>query len=108
MANKGATALIDSGSSISFIHPSLLEACSLVVFPSKETISMATKTFTDSVQEHCTAGIEINNRVYPAVKLHVSRELCSYIILGQDWQARNESVTICIGKKTPVMQLDHP
>ena len=96
---KEAIALIDSGSSDRFIHPSLVEACSLLVCPSTETISMATKTLTARIQRLCSADIEIDKRIYPGVKLHVFPDLCADIILGQDWQAKYESVTIRYGGK---------
>ena len=94
---KEAIALIDSGSPDSFIHPSLVEACSLLVCPSTETISMATKTLTARIQGHCSADFEIDKIIYPGVKLHVFPDLCADTILGQDWQAKHENITIRSG-----------
>ena len=80
---KEAIALIDSGSSDSFIHSSLVEACSLLVCPSTKTISMAIKALIARIQGHCSADIEIHKRIYPGVKLHVFPDLCADIILGK-------------------------
>jgi len=45
-----ATALVDSGSTDSFIHLILADVCSLEIHPSKKTISMATSTITARIQ----------------------------------------------------------
>ena len=47
---KKAIALVDSGSTDSFIHPRLVDACCLKIQPIKGTISMATSTLTAPIQ----------------------------------------------------------
>ena len=103
--HQEATALVDSGSTDSFIHPDLARACSLTVHPSQETISMATKTLTARIQGHCSADITIDNRVYSDIKLHVFPGLCADIILGQDWQSKHESITIKYGGENPSVKI---
>ena len=82
--------------------PVITQIVSLLT-PITETISMASKTLPAYIQEHCSADIEIDKRVYPGVKLHAFPDFCADIILGRDWLAKHESVTIHYkGKISPV------
>ena len=90
-------ALVDSGSTDSFIHPRLVKACSLFVRPSAGTISLAADTLTAKILGHCAADIKVDSRTYPDVKLHVFPNLCADLIFGQNWQSKHESVTIDYG-----------
>jgi len=105
MNHKQFTALVDSGSTNSFIHPKLVQACSLKMLPSKDTISMATKTLSARVQGICKADIETDERVYSNVTFHVFPNLCADMILGQDWQAKHESITIKYGGEEPTLKI---
>ena len=100
---KKAIALVDSRSTDSFIHPRLIDACCLKIQPIKETISMATNTLTAPIQRYCTANIETDGREYSNVKLQLFINLCADVILGQDWKAMHESITISyVNEKPPV------
>ena len=41
----------------------------------------------------CTTDITLNNRAYSNVKLSVLKYLCSYIILGHDFQKHHKRLT---------------
>ena len=102
---KRAIALVDAGSTDSFIHPRLVGACCLKIQPTKETISMATSSLTAPTKGYCTANIETNDREYLNVKLHVFPNLCADVILGQKWQAMHESFTINYGVEKPPVKI---
>ena len=98
-------ALVNPGSTDSFIHPRLVKACSLFVRPSAGTISLAADPLTAKILEHCAADIKVDSRTYPDVKLHVFPNLCADLILGQDWQSKHESVTIDYGGDQPPVKI---
>ena len=54
-----AKALVDSGSSESFIHPKLAESASLLVYPTTSTISMATSSLETKVSGFCRVDLEL-------------------------------------------------
>ena len=81
-------ALFDSGSSESFIHPSLVEKEALTVHPSSSTVSMATSASSSiKVSGTCTANLSYQGRKYEGFKLSVLPGLCADLILGLDFQS---------------------
>ena len=87
-----AMALIDSGSSESFIHSGLVKSAALHVYPSSGTISMATSSLATNVSSYCLVGLVFGGRTYPRVRLSVLPELCADLILGLDFQTQHERV----------------
>ncbi|XP_048582652.1 uncharacterized protein LOC125561897 [Nematostella vectensis] len=86
-------ALFDSGSSESYIHPSLVEQASLTVQPSSSTVSMATSsTGAIKVSGTCTVDLTYQGRRYEGLKFSVLPGLCADLILGVDFQSKHESV----------------
>ena len=43
--------------------------------------------------------VSVEDECYSDVKLYVLSDLCTNVILGQDWQSRDDSVTIKYGGK---------
>ena len=43
---------------------------------------------------YCLTDITLKGRQYSNVKLYILPNLCADVILGQNWQARHESITI--------------
>ena len=66
---------------------------------------MATSTLTAPIQGYCTADIETDDGEYSNVKLHVFPNLCADVILGQNWQAMHESITINYGGEKPPVKI---
>ena len=62
-------------------------------------------TLTAPIRGYCTANIETDDREYPIVKLHVFPNLCADVILGQNWQAMHESITIKNGGEKPPVKI---
>ena len=87
-----ASALIDSGSCESFIHPRLVKSAALHVYPSSGTISMATFSLATNVSGYCLVGLVFGGRTYPWVRLSVLPELGADLILGLDFQTQHERV----------------
>ena len=95
------SALIDSGSSDSFMSQTVAEQLNLKIHPSKQDISMALTSLKTHVIGHCFADIDLNQHVYTCTHLGVLKDLCSDIILGHDFQKEHERVTIEFGGSKP-------
>ena len=63
------TALIDSGSSESFIHPTLVSYLNSKCIPSNLRVSMAFTNLSTGVNKCCSVNLEINGRKYENQKL---------------------------------------
>ena len=85
-------ALVDSGSSESFIHPWLVKSAALRVYPSFGAISMAASSLATKVEGHCFIDLKLDGRSYKKIRLSVLPNLCSDLILGLDFQSRHQSV----------------
>ena len=88
------SALIDLGSSHSFISQTVAEKLNLKIHPSKQDISMALSSLKPHVIGHCFAHIDLNQYVYTCTRLGVLKDLCSDIIFGHDFQKEHERVNI--------------
>ena len=91
------TALVDSGSSNSYISERIAKYLNLVVHSSTEDVSMALNSLKSHIVGHCYVDITLNKNVYPSCRLGILTDLCSDIILGQDFQGKNKSVVIKYG-----------
>ena len=105
MEGKTVSALIDSGSTHGFINPDLLKQHSMIVYPTKENVTMATSALTTKMLGYCFTDIVLKERLYSNVKLYTLPSLCADIILGQNWQAQHESVTIHYGATAPSLNV---
>ena len=94
-------ALIDSGSSDSFISQSAATQLKLQVHPSTKNISMALTTMNTTVLGYCTMDITLNNSIYRNVCLSVLKDLCSDIILGHDFQKQHKNLIFEFGGPKP-------
>lgn len=77
--------LIDSGSTNSFIHPDAVARCSLHIEPSYSSVSMASTDHSSRVLGTCLVKLKMNECEYHDVQLSVLPNLCSDVILGQDF-----------------------
>ena len=77
------TALFDSGSSESFIHPDLVKKTGLTVYPSSGTVSMAMSTSSSAkVSGACVIDLSYQGRKYEALRVSVLPGLCVSLKLG--------------------------
>ena len=95
------TALLDSGSSDSFISESMAKQLHLKIHPSTQNISMALTSLKTHVLGNCFVDINLNQHIYSSIRLGVLKDLCSDIILGQDFQKEHKSVIIEFGGTKP-------
>ena len=96
-------ALIDSGSSDSFIHPAIVDKLKISVKESSSTVSMASGSLKSTISGYVNVNFTIEKNQYANIKLNVMDNLCMDVILGLDFQKQHESVTLKLGGKKPAL-----
>ena len=89
--------LIPADSSDSYINEKVAEKVCLKVQKSNESLSMALTSLTAKVLGHCHVDIQLGHQSYSSVRLGVLKDLCTDVILGQDFQKKHKSVVIKYG-----------
>ena len=95
------SALIDGGSSESFIHPKIVEKLKLNIQPCASSVTMASGAHSSLIKGRVTVDLKIEDINYTGVKLYIMEDLCMDIILGLDFQSRHQSVTLQLGGEKP-------
>ena len=93
--------LIDSASSLSFVHPKVVEKYKLQVFPANSDVSMASTSLRVDTKGFCKVSLEMDGRKYGDFCLTVFPDLCCDVLLGQDFQKLHESITLNYGGTLP-------
>ena len=91
IANTKVSALIDTGSSSSFINVDTVKHLEMKIIPCYENILMALSS-TENVHDYCNTDVQINGSDCNDVKLKVLKNLCSDILLRQDFQSQHKQV----------------
>ena len=89
IAGQQFTALIDTGSSDSFISEEIARKLNIRTSESFRKITMATKTLTIQCLGQCDIDIKIEDCCYKNSRLGIIPNLCTDIILGQDFQRQH-------------------
>ena len=103
--NKMISAVADSASTLSFIHPDCAQSLSLNITTVKDKtqISMASQSLTTEVSGFCHVQLSVKDCVFSKFKFFVLPNLCTNIILGLDFLSQHESVTLKYnGDKPPL------
>lgn len=96
-------ALVDTGSSLSFINKPVSDECGVAKRPSSSSITMASTNHNVKVQESCTADVRINEHVYPNFTFLIMDNLCADAILGHDILKSHSYVELSFGgPRTPL------
>lgn len=96
-------ALLDTGSSCSFISDRSVRELRLPVFPSQEEVSMASTSLRSKTAGQCMVNLQIRAHVHENVRLCVLPDLCADIIIGQDIMKKHSSIEVEFGgPKTPL------
>ena len=101
-------ALVDTGAQISSIHPKVVAARSLKVFPPPSwctEIALADTSLSSKVMGVCRENITVKGKPYKDTQLFILSGLCADIILGEDFQCQHESVTFEFGGSKPPLVL---
>ena len=101
-------ALMDTGSSDSYIDASLCKKLDLIVRGNPSTISMASKSHSVKVNSNVNVDLNVCNNQYPDFKLGVMKNLCSDVILGLDFMKLHSKVNFEMnGSKSAISTDNH-
>ncbi|XP_048589516.1 uncharacterized protein LOC125573188 [Nematostella vectensis] len=108
IAGHSLTALVDTGSSGSYINEGVVQRHGLQVNKSTvQSVSMALSFITTQVTGHCLVDLTVKEHTYPSVRLGVLKNLCSDVILGLDFQRSHNSVITQFGGTQPDLKITH-
>ena len=94
-------ALVDTGSSESFISEKCVRELNLTVLPASGKVSMAATSLSSDIHGCCRETLTVQDCVYADVRLSMLPYLCSDIILGHDFLKQHERVTVDFGGNKP-------
>ena len=103
--NKHVNALIDTGSSDSFICNRLVRSFNLNPIPTRSSVCMAESTITVKVLGNVTVDLQINDTNYGKTKLSVLENLCSDVIIGQDILSQHQELIVEFGGSKPPLSV---
>lgn len=92
-----ANALVDTGSSISFIDNNFAQLMKLKRKPCRQAITLASLNHVSYVDALCYATIQINHHVYKQQPLLVVNDLCADVIIGHDILNNHSSLELQLG-----------
>ena len=99
---RESNALTDSCSSESYIHPSVIECCSLLVYHSTNSVSTVSTSLSLAITEHCQENLQVNGRDYRYC-LGILPDCCVDGILRQDFQKLHNNITLSYARKLPLL-----
>lgn len=79
-----AEALIDTGSSLSFVNEDFANLCQLKKRHCEQTISMASLSHKSQVNGSTLQNVRIGDNIYNNVNLLIVKNLCADVIIGHD------------------------
>ncbi|KAA3673814.1 uncharacterized protein DEA37_0014465, partial [Paragonimus westermani] len=95
-------AIIDTGSSDSYICSDIAYKHCWHIYPSNFAISLAYTTYTSVTQGHCLVTVDYRGNRYSSVKLSLLPNLCSDVLLGHDFVKQHQHILISFdGSKPP-------
>lgn len=96
-------ALIDTGSSLSFLNFNHVEKCNLQLMSYSGTITMANSMVTSSVAGRATVSLGLLDHTYEQIEILVMKNLCADFLIGHDILKLHSSLVINFdGSKSPL------
>lgn len=92
-------ALIDTGSSESFINLEFAIANKFRIFPAHGQVSMASTSLSSTVKGACMVNLQLLNHYHNDMKLLVLQGLCADVVIGHDILKQYSSIEISFGGK---------
>lgn len=99
------TALFDTASSDSYIREDLISRFKLQSKPMREEkIGLASEKVSINVSKYCSVNVVVKGEHYREVQLKVMNNLCSQVLLGQDFMKLHDTIVMSFGgTKPPLM-----
>ena len=98
-------ALIDTGSSESYVSTSVVKKHGWKTLGSKSKISMANTAFVSDTLGHCLVLLKIKDSTYHNFRLSVLPHLCADVLLGHDFLCLHERLEMPFGGSRPPVSL---
>ncbi|KAA3682289.1 uncharacterized protein DEA37_0013260 [Paragonimus westermani] len=98
-------ALIDTGSSDSYICSNIAYKHCWHIYPSNFVISMASTTYISVTQGYCLGTVDYRGNRYSSVKLSLLPNLCSDVLPGHDFLKQHQHILISFGGSQPPFSL---
>ena len=90
-------ALIDTGSSQSYIRTEVARQINLDIAPSSGAVCMASTQHQVDVAGQCVVKLRVGDEEYADCKLSVMDDLCAPVLLGHDFLGVHDSVCLPFG-----------
>ena len=103
--NLSVSALIDTGSSDSFLDYDFALANNFKIFPTLGKVSMATTSCSSTIKGYCLVNLKLLNKEYVNFKISVLAQLCTDIIIGHDIMKQHSRVDIVFGGPEPPLSI---
>ena len=98
-------ALVDTGSTESYVSQSIVYEHNWIVHPSHNEIVLASTTSKSQTRGHCFVSLQHDDCSYPSIRLSVLANLCADVLLGHDFLQLHRSVTINFTGSRPPLNL---
>ena len=99
------TALVDTGSTESFISQEFALKLGLQVHHATGKVSMASSSLTSDIIGYCIVDISLKGKLYCRIRLSVLHNLCSAVILGHDFLKQHSKVSVTFGGSEPPLDI---
>ncbi|KAK3777055.1 hypothetical protein RRG08_008903 [Elysia crispata] len=98
-------ALVDTGSTESYMCSDIAKSLKVSTMPSEKSISMASSNLSSVTQGHCFVNLNYQGQKYNNVKLSLLPGLCSDIILGHDFLDQHKGLEISFKGEKPTFSV---
>ncbi|GFN94502.1 retrovirus-related pol polyprotein from transposon opus [Plakobranchus ocellatus] len=98
-------ALVDTGSSESFISEDKVKDLSIKTFPSPKKISKASTNLSSTTKGHCFVALHHRGQIYRSVKLSILQGLCADLILGHDFLSQHDGLQMSFKGSKPTFSV---
>ena len=95
------TALVDSGSSESYINSNICEKLNVDVYPTSHQVQMTATTIKIKFTGFCLVDLIHKGTKYLSTRLNIFENLCSDIILGLDFQSQHQRLIFNFDGESP-------
>ena len=106
--DKIGDALVDTGSTETYINKHFLSSIQVPIFPSTGYILMASTVLQSPISGHCFVDLEILDHKYKNMRLTVLPDLCADVIIGHDILRLHSTLQVSFGgTKSPLTISSH-
>lgn len=104
LGRNAVDALVDTGSSKSFVRFEVAKDAGLQISPASGAITLASTTHAE-IRGSCMADLTINGKEYKDVSLFILDALCTPLLLGHDFLKRHQTVSVDFGGDQPPLEV---